>query len=319
MNKKDLAGAIIAGGRGTRLNPLSLTIPKALLPICNKPIIFHQIEYMKEIGVKDIYVVVGFLGEQIRSVLGNGSKLGVNIEYVSQKTPEGSGKATGLLENSIKTNFVLFLGDILIKLVNIKEHISKIKEAHANNLNLLACVKEKELERIKQNFEIFLNEDGKVIKVNEKPQNPKTNLKGCGFYLFTPSIFKAINKTPKSLRRNEYELTDAIQLLIDDKTTTVKPLEVIDFDFNISSPEDLYRCNFLWYKDLHVDNLIGEDCTFPGETRILHSIIGNHVTVKHPISIEKSIIFPDSVVDSKNNLSNVLITPNYSIQINPAT
>jgi len=246
MQNEKLIGAIIAAGNGKRLYPLSMDIPKALLPVCNKPIIFHQIEYLKGIGVHNIYIVVGFLGDKIRSAVGDGSKFGIDIKYIIQEKPEGSGNAVGQLGSYIKDNFVLFLCDILIMPVNIKKHATKICEANSKNINLIACTVENDIKRIKQNFEVLLGKNGTIVEVKEKPEIPRTSLKGCGLYFFTQDIFEAINHTPKSSTKNEYELTDAIQLLISNKSAIVKPLDVIGTDFNVSSIEDLHICNTLW-------------------------------------------------------------------------
>lgn len=320
--KKKLVGAIIAGGRGSRFNPISLTIPKALLSICNNPIIIHQIEYLKELGIKDIFVVVGYLKEQIMNYLGDGSQFGVKIKYVVQEKPEGSGHAVGLLEDYIDTNFVLFLGDISIKIKRLFRHGRNIYRANRQNLTLLACKIEEDLNRVRQNFAIILDENHRVVEVIEKPEHPSTNLKGCGVYLFTPDIFKAIRKTPRSGIRNEYELTNAIQTLIR-IGQSVFPIEIVDWDVNISSAEELFRCNYLWFKDIYKDahkemymqNLMGRECKINPYAQITNSIIGDYVEIQNPISIKYSIILSHSIVRSNQDMVNKLITPDHEIQV----
>jgi len=320
MNKK-LVGAIIAGGRGSRFNPISLTMPKALLPICNKPIIIHQIDYLKELGIKDVYIVVGHLKEQIIEHLGDGRRFGVRIEYVAQDKPEGSGHAVGLLAPYIDSNFVLFLGDISIKIKRLFKHIRQIYRAHQKNQTLLACKIEEDLSRLRQNFAIILEKSGEVKEVIEKPQQSQTMLKGCGVYLFTPEIFKAIKNTPRSGKRNEYELTCAIQTLIN-MEQVVFPIQIIDWDVNISSAEELFRCNYLWFKDLyqdshkiHLSNLLGSSCRINPNAKILNSIIGDNVEIQNPISIKYSIVFPNSKVIGREDLVNKLITPDHELQM----
>ena len=314
MTNKKLVGAIIAGGRGSRFNPVSLTIPKALLPICNRPIIIHQIDYLKELRIKEIFIVVGYLREQIIQFLGDGSEFGVKIKYVIQEKPEGSGHAVGLLQNYIDTNFVLFLGDIYIKVNRFLKHLRYIYRAHRDDVSLLACKVEENLERLKQNFAIILDGNKRVIKVIEKPEVPPTNLKGCGVYLFTPDIFKAIKNTPRSNKRNEYELTDAIQTLIDGGHH-VFPIEIIDWDVNISSADELYRCNYLWFKDMGKKSLIGKSCKINRNAQIKNSIIGDSVEIQNPILIKNSIIFSDTRVITGKDLINKLITSDYELQI----
>ena len=314
MGNKKLSGAIIAGGRGSRFNPVSLTIPKALLPICNKPIIMHQIDYLKELQVEDIFIVVGYLKEQIIEQLGDGSSFGVKIKYIVQERPEGSGHAVGLLEGSINGNFVLFLGDISIKINRILKHLRHIYRAHVENVSLLACKIEEDLNRLRQNFAIILDKNKKVISVIEKPCKPPTKLKGCGVYLFTPEIFEAIRKTPRSGKRNEYELTNAIQTLVE-LGQPVYPIEIIDWDVNISSADELYRCNYLWFKEMHMKNLIGKDCRINKSAKIENSIIGDCVQIPNPVTIKDSLIFSGSAITGREDLAGKLITPEHRIQI----
>lgn len=322
MKNKKLKGAIIAGGRGTRFEPISLTIPKALLPICNKPIVIHQIEYLKELGIEEVFIVVGYLKEQIIRNLGDGSQFGIRITYVTQEKPEGSGHAVGLLEQYIDSNFVLFLGDISIRIKRLFKYVRHIYRAHRENITLLACKMEEDLHRLRQNFVIILDKDQQVRAVIEKPDQPPGMLKGCGVYLFTPEIFKAIRNTPRSGKRNEYELTNAIQTLIK-MGRPVFPIEVIDWDVNISSAEELFRCNYLWFKDLHRDshksvyteNLIGQYCKINPHSQITNSIIGDRVEIKNPIAIGYSIVFPNCVITSDKDMVNKIITPDCELQI----
>jgi len=306
MNK-ELVGAIIAAGRGTRAKPLSINIPKSLLPICNKPIIVHQIEYMKEIEIKDIYIVVGYLKDQIINYLGNGSKLGVNIKYIEQKSPDGSGHAVGLLEPYIKQNFLLFLGDICIKVRGLKEKINSLRIN--DGVTYLTCKRENDLKAVKKNFTIHLNKNGEVIKVIEKPKTPVTNLKGCGVYIFSPKIFDAIRITPRSGIRNEYEITHAVDNLIK-MHHKVLPLEIIDWDMNITTPEDLYYYNFLWLRTMELPHLIGKNVKIPEGTVIENSIIGDNVKINKAANIINSIIFPNETVDTTEEVRDVLLFGN---------
>lgn len=303
----ELVGAIIAAGRGTRAKPLSITTPKSLLPICNKPIIVHQIEYMKEIGIKDIYIVVGHLKDQIINYLGNGSKFGVNIKYIEQKSPEGSGHALGLLEPYIKQNFLLFLGDICIKVRGLREKIDSLRID--DDITYLTCKRENDLKAVKKNFTIHLNKHGEVIKVIEKPKTPITNLKGCGVYIFSPKIFDAVRITPRSEIRNEYEITDAVDNLIG-MNHKVLPLEIIDWDMNITTPEDLYYYNFLWLRTMGLPHLIGKDVKIPDGTVIENSIIGDNVRINKAVNIINSIIFPNETIDTNEEIRDVLLFGN---------
>ena len=120
-------GVILAAGSGSRLRPLSLHKPKPLLPICNKAIIQHQIEYMRDIGIRDFRIVVGHLGRHIMESFGSGEALGVNIRYVIQEQALGIAHAVYQLEDELDGPFLLFLGDIL--------HGSGTVGAHGNDIS----------------------------------------------------------------------------------------------------------------------------------------------------------------------------------------
>src|SRR5436305_1736592 len=107
-------GVILAAGHGVRMQPFTERYPKPLLPICNKPQITHQIEIMRELGIKDIYILVGHRGYQIAEALGDGRSLQVRIQYVEQKEMLGIAHAVGQLESQVQKPFLLFLGDIYL-------------------------------------------------------------------------------------------------------------------------------------------------------------------------------------------------------------
>ena len=109
MDKRDLTGVILAAGKGTRIAPFSQRFPKPLLPICNRPILEYQIEYMKNAGIREIIVVIGHLGYEIAQHFGNGRNFGVKIRYVEQEETLGIAHALGRLEPYISTPFLLFL------------------------------------------------------------------------------------------------------------------------------------------------------------------------------------------------------------------
>src|SRR5262245_35355956 len=105
-------GAILAGGRGSRMQPFSERYPKPLLPVCNKPLILHQIEIMRSVGIRQIVILIGHKGFELSKTLGDGSQFGVTIRYVEQGSALGIAHAVGRLEREINQPFLLFLGDI---------------------------------------------------------------------------------------------------------------------------------------------------------------------------------------------------------------
>jgi len=295
----------MAAGRGKRMSPFSTEIPKSLLPICNKPLIAHQINIMKEAGIKDIILVVGHLSHQIDRYMGDGSKFGVNIKYVEQREYLGIAHAVGKIEPYISSKFLLFLGDIFFISNNLSEMV-ELMDRDGNNA-VIAVIDEKNPEEIRKNFVVLLDSSGKVIQVIEKPRYLTTNLKGCGIYLFDTHIFDAIRRTPRTAMRNEFELTDSIQILIDFGFSVV-PSRAIKADINLTSPHDLLRCNIELLKTMPSENLLGKDVQL-NDAKIENCVVGDNVVIKKPITVSNSLIFRNTVVDSEVDLSYSIVSP----------
>lgn len=304
-DKLNITGVILSAGVGSRIMPLSFDTPKPLLPVCNKPIMQYQIEAMSAIGIKDIIVVVSYLKEKIIEYFSDGRWLNVNIRYIEQKKTLGIAHAVGQLENHVSGPFLLFLGDIFI----VYRDLNKIIETFYKNgsATVLVVKKEDDPEYIKRNFAIHLNPDGTVKRVIEKPRYIINNLKGCGIYLFDLPIFDAIRRTPRTALRDEYEITNAIQILIEDGYP-VHIADIVEWDMNITVPEDLLKCNLVWLKKILATNIIGSNVKLPAGTRVVNSVIGNNVRISQPISICDSVILSGVSIEEKKDIKNSLIS-----------
>jgi len=306
MEKDRFVGVILAAGKGTRMAPFSQRFPKPLLPVCNRPILEYQIEYMKKAGIRDIILVIGHLGYAIARHFGDGEGFGVNIRYVEQEETLGIAHAVGRLEPYISSPFLLFLGDIFFITNDLSVMIDVMRKDKASAV--LAVKKEENPEAIKRNFAVLLNEDGTVKRVIEKPRYVTNSIKGCGLYLFDLHVFDAIRRTPRTAMRDEYEITDAIQILVDDGFPVVTS-EIVQQDMNVSYPHDLLLCSLEELKHLNRPYLVGKDCQLHPEVRLERAVLGDRVRVSTPITITDSIVFSDTVVDSKENLDKCIVTP----------
>lgn len=303
--EKEFTGVILAAGMGERIKPLSLSMPKPLLPVCNKPIIQYQIEEMQKIGIKNIIIVVGHLKNKISDYFKDGRSLGVKISYVEQKQKLGIAHAVGQLENCVHTPFLLWLGDIFFISKDIVNMLKMYKEKQAGAV--LAVKKEDDYQLLKKNFAVLLHQSGMVKRVIEKPRYFHNNLKGCGIYLFDLNIFDAIRRTPRTAMRDEYEITNSIQMLIEDGFP-VYPIEIIDWDMNITFATDLLICNQFQLKSLGKNEIIGENVKIPSGVKIRNSVIGNNVQIKFPIQIEDSVILDNVKWNSKKDIKSALVT-----------
>jgi dTDP-glucose pyrophosphorylase len=233
-------GVILAAGKGSRMQPFSERWPKPLLPVLGKPLMVYQIEMLVSLGVRDVIVVIGHLGQEIVRALGDGSRYGVRLRYVEQGEVLGIAHAVGTLEPHLDRPFFLFLGDIYFATADFAAMVEPLRAGRAQAV--LACKREPDVAAMRRNFEVLVGADGYVSCVVEKPREPRTNLKGCGIYLFDLDFFEAVRRTPRSALRNEYEITDAIQVFLD-SGHRVLPAEVVVEDVNVSYPADLLALN----------------------------------------------------------------------------
>ncbi|OQB28628.1 MAG: Glucose-1-phosphate thymidylyltransferase [Chloroflexi bacterium ADurb.Bin180] len=310
-----LTGVILAAGKGSRIQPLNLYLPKPLLPVCNKPIIQYQLEDMQRIGVRDVIIVVGHLKEEIISYFGDGSALGLKIRYVEQQQTLGIAHAVAQLESQVNTPFILFLGDIFLvpKDLQIMERMFWERRAGA----VLAVKKEPNPEYIRRNFAVILHASGTVTRVIEKPRYLANNLKGCGVYIFDLSIFDAIRRTPRTAQRDEYEITNSIQILIDDGFP-VYPADVIEWDMNITFACDLLECNRSQLGRLGKTQLVGEHAVLHPGVKLHGSVLGDRVVVDQPVEIKDSLVLPGTHISGTQPIEGMVLTPELSIDCKSA-
>ncbi|RMG76505.1 MAG: glucose-1-phosphate thymidylyltransferase [Chloroflexi bacterium] len=206
-----MKGLILSGGKGTRLYPLTYTRAKQLIPVANKPVLVRVIEAIREAGVIDIGIVVGDTASEIKDALSKRTDLGVNITYIPQDRPAGLAHAVKISQEFIGDDrFVMFLGDNVIE-----GGITELIQDFANNdWNSQIVLKEVPLAEAKSYGVAVLNPDGSVNRLIEKPPEPPSNLALVGIYMFDHHVFEAVNSIQPS-KRNELEITDAIQWLID--------------------------------------------------------------------------------------------------------
>jgi glucose-1-phosphate thymidylyltransferase len=201
-------GLILSGGKGTRLRPLTHTRAKQLVPVANKPVLFYGIEAIVAAGIREIGVVVGDTREEIQAALGDGSRFGARITYIDQDSPRGLAHAVLISEKYLRGEpFVMYLGDNVIA-DGITTLVDAYRRLGCNSQILLAKVPNPE------QFGVAELEDGRVVRLTEKPKHPKSDLALVGVYMFDDSIWEAV-KAIRPSSRNELEITDAIQWLVD--------------------------------------------------------------------------------------------------------
>ncbi|MEW6143293.1 MAG: bifunctional sugar-1-phosphate nucleotidylyltransferase/acetyltransferase [Chloroflexota bacterium] len=224
-----MKAVILAAGEGKRMRPLTTTCPKVMLPIANQPIIEHLLIELKRAGITEFIFIVGYRADSVRSYFSNGKRWGVSIEYCTQQEQAGTSHAVRLVREKVYSRFLLVNGDVVLKASDLKRLIEKKIPA----LSL---------------FEVgdttglgVVETDGAYVeRIHEKTASPPTHLANAGAYLLTHDIFGAIERVPQS-PRGEYELPDAIQMLIDQGTRV--EYVCINWWLNLTHPWDLLTAN----------------------------------------------------------------------------
>ena len=301
-----MKAVILAAGQGTRLRPVTLTMPKPLVPVANRWLISYAIEVLKTAGLKDIGIVVNSLESPIVENLGNGDILDVNIEYIIQQEQKGLAHAIGLCQDFVGDEpFTVFLGDNIFQ-----DKMTNLLSSFAESSNDAAIVLGEVSDPTR--FGIAEIDNGKIIRVVEKPKEPPSNLAIAGVYLFRSSIFDAISRIKPSWR-NELEITDAIQVLISDDNS-VASYKLDGWWIDAGKPGAIIMANQLVLEELPYTPAPENSDQIEGDCDVSHRvIIGKNSkiidsVVRGPVIIGDNTIIRNSYVGPYTALGdNVLI------------
>lgn len=311
MPNKEIIGVILAAGKSTRMNPFSAHYPKPALPILNKPVLYHQLLQLKALDVTEVIIVVSHLGFEIVRHLERSPIEGMNITYIDQGETLGIAHAVGKLEREITSPFILMLGDIYFISNGLDEALRIFEQSDINAV--LVSKLEQNTEAIKRNFAILLAEDGSVKRVIEKPRYVENNVKGCGIYLFDLHIFDAIRRTPRTAMRDEYEITDSIQILINDGFR-VEHVPAVQEDMNLTYPSDILDINRFELNRLGLDNFIDAGAFIAPHTTLKGCVIGAGVNIDSGVSLTDCTVFDNTVIAAGTQASQAIFTPYQAIQ-----
>lgn len=292
-----MRGLILSGGKGTRLRPLTYTQAKQLVPVANKPVLFYGIEALKKAGIKEIGIIVGETKEEIKQATGDGSRWGLNITYIEQEAPLGLAHAVRISEEFLKDEpFVMYLGDNILK-SGITSLVEEFKKEKPNSLILLTEVENPQM------FGVAELENGRVVRLVEKPEKPASNLALVGVYMFDAHIFEAV-KAIRPSWRNELEITDAIQYLVDNGKK-VQPHLVTGWWKDTGKIEDILEAN-----RLILETVSGSNQGHIDEA----SRINGQVVIEKGVVIRNSIIRGPAIIGENSQITDSYIGPFTSIQ-----
>ncbi|MFZ2072032.1 MAG: bifunctional sugar-1-phosphate nucleotidylyltransferase/acetyltransferase [Halobacteriota archaeon] len=282
---------ILAAGEGKRMRPLTYERPKVMLPIAGKPILEHLLVEAKEAGLNDFIFVVGYHDETIRDYFGNGADWNVGIQYVTQKEQLGTADALRRTEHLVEDKILMLNGDTIVSAEDIKQVITG-----ELTLGVIGVPNPEE-------YGVVETEGERILRIHEKMREPPSNLINAGVYLLDENIFTALSKTVKS-KRGEFELTDSLQLLINEGISIV--CKRIEHWIDVSYPWDLLVANEHLIKKIsrEVRGELEENVWLKGEI-----LIGEGTVVKSGTYIEGPVVIGQDCEIGPNSY----IRPNTSV------
>jgi len=336
-----MKGLILSGGKGTRLYPITYTSAKQLVPVANKPVLFRVIEAIRDAGINEIGIVVGDTAEEIKRSVGAGDRWGVEITYIRQDVPLGLAHAVKISQPFLGDDrFVMFLGDNVIQ-GGISGLISQFADSEWDSQIVLKQVKNPQQYGVAQ-----LDDQGRIVKLIEKPKDPPSDLALVGIYMFDHHVFQAVNAISPSWR-GELEITDAIQWLVENGYS-VHAYVHRGWWIDTGKMEDLLEANSLVLDELdhYIAGYVDQDSQVNGkvtieegaqiinsrirgpviigeDTRIINSYVGPFTSIYHHVLIENSeiehcIVLENSqILDIPHRIEDSLIGRNVEIIRSP--
>jgi glucose-1-phosphate thymidylyltransferase len=312
---------VLSGGKGTRLQPLTHSHAKQLIPIANKPVLFYALEAIVTAGITEIGLIVGDTGAEVREAVGDGSRFGtgVSIICIQQDRPLGLAHAVQLARPFLGDDrFLLFLGDNFVEEDLTKSVARFANDACPDHAQLFLMPVENpqqfgvaEFEQTNGNAfvtaEDWQDDTVKLVRVVEKPALPPSNLAIVGLYLFDKHIFTAIDRIVPS-RRGELEITDAIQALLD-MGYRVRPHLLHGYWIDTGRPQDMLNANRVVLSQLH--GSIASQVSIDEASRV-----DGEVTLGEHTCLINSVVRGPAVIGSYVTLTNTYIGPFTSIDKN---
>ncbi len=250
---------VLSGGEGSRLRPLTHTSAKQLIPVAGTPILFHALEAIRDAGITEVGIVVGSTAAEVEAAVGDGSRWGLSVTYIPQEAPLGLAHAVLTAADFVRgAPFLMYLGDNVL-LEGLTRFVEEFERTRPDAQIFLARVREPE------RFGVAVLDGERIVKLVEKPKGFVSDLALVGVYLFDDSILQAA-ETLEPSARGEYEITEAIQWLID-HGKTVRAEMVEGWWKDTGKPDDLLEANrmMLSVRAAQIDGEIDEASTIASD------------------------------------------------------
>lgn len=335
-----MQAVILTAGEGTRMRPLTLSRPKTMLPVGGKPILQYNVEALRDVGITEILLIVGYKEEMVKEHFGDGEKIGVKISYITQKERLGTAHAIGHSQGFIKDEFMVLNGDIILDPELLEELITNYHESLADTMMVLTEVDDP------SSFGVVEIKEGRITNIVEKPLpgEAPSNLINTGIYVFNKDIMSKIEKTELS-PRGEYEITDSLQMQIDEGKNVQgfitqkkwidvgRPWELLEINeefldkleekiqghiepgVNIEGPVVLGK-NSIIRSGTYIQGpvYIGENCDIgPNSYLRSNTYLGDKVSVGNAVEIKNSIVMENSNINHLSYVGDSIIGSNCNL------
>lgn len=310
-----MKGLILSGGKGTRLRPLTYTSAKQLIPIANKPILFYAIDALAAAGIDDIGIVTGDTGREVEAAVGDGARFGVKVTYIPQPEPLGLAHAVKVSRPFLGDSaFVMYLGDNLVRR-GIVPIVEEFRQSSPDAMILLAHV------AAPRHFGVAEFDDGRLVRLVEKPLVTTSDLALVGVYVFTSSVFAAIDAIEYSAR-GELEITDAIQRIIDSGQRVESHIITETHEARVATwkdtgrLEDVLEANRLVLDEIDpcIDAEIGGDVRVEGKVVIGRDSCLRDCVVRGPAIIGRGVHIENAFIGPYTSISDGCTVRNAEVE-----
>lgn len=293
---------VLAGGKGTRLRPLTHTAAKQLVPVANRPILFYVLDNLANAGIKEVGIIVSPETEKaIRIAVGDGSQWRFKtVEYLLQEKPLGLAHAVKVARPFLgESSFVMYLGDNLIG-SGIQEFCRTFEKTQADAVILL-----KQVEDPSSFGVVEIDGEGHVLSLVEKPKQPRSDLALVGIYFFSPKVHRAIEEIEPSWR-GELEITDAIQKLLDSGGHVTSHI-LKEWWIDTGKKDDLLAANTVvldeWV-ERKIEGKVDKESQVIGRVMLGTESNVHGSTVRGPVVIGENVLVKDSFIGPFTSIGN---------------
>ncbi len=312
---------ILAGGKGTRLRPLTIYTPKPIVPVLNRPFLIYQIEILRHAGIEDITLSLNYQPDKIEHLLGDGSDYGVKLRYLTEPQPLGTGGAYKFAEDAIRETTVVFNGDVLTDL-----DVSKVVEFHGQK-KAAATIVLTPVENPSAYGLVETETNGRVLRFLEKPKPEElagltTKNINAGIYVLEPGVLDLIPANENV----SFEYNVFPDLLSGEKEFFAFVMNA-EYWRDIGTPESYLQAHhdftsgqikfFELEKSGEFDvshtaivdktSVVAADCVIKPHARVLNSILGTGVHVEEKAVVENSVVWAHTRISNGAHISNAVI------------